>query len=117
MGLGLGLGLILAGIFFIIRSRNHRDRKASEESSEDEQEAKELPSPTPLIDMPEKKLSELPDGQDSLPHELPHDREFPSELDDGSHHRAGGTYIGNSVSSPNSPPQKKQDSLLIHPSI
>lgn len=91
MGLGLGLGLILAGIFFIIRSRKHRDRNASEESSEHMQEAKELPSPTAPIYIPEKKLSELPDGQDSLRHELPHDREFPSELDDGSHNRRGVT--------------------------
>lgn len=66
------------------------DQKASEESSEYGQspppwsldEAKELPSPTPLI-----KLSELPNGQDPLRHELPQDRESPSELDDGSHNR------------------------------
>lgn len=91
VGLGLGFGLILASILFIIRSRKHRDRKASEESSEHEQEAKELPFPTPLLYMPENKLSELPDGQDSLRHELPHDREFPSELDGGSHNRQGVT--------------------------
>lgn len=91
MGLGLGLGLILASIFFIIRSRKHRDRKASEESSEHEQEAAELPSPATLINMPEKKLSELPDCQESLRHELPHDLEFPSELDGGSNNRQGVT--------------------------
>lgn len=91
VGLGLGLGLILAGIFFIIRSRKHRDRKASGESSEHEQEATELPSPITLIYVPEKKVSELPDGQESLRHELPHDHEVPSELDGGSHNRQGAT--------------------------
>lgn len=97
VGLGLGLGLILAAIFFIIRSRRRMDEKASEESSDQKygqspppwslEEAKELPSPTPLIDMQGKKLSELPEGQDPLRHELPQDRESLSELDDGSHNR------------------------------
>ena len=97
MGLGLGLGLILAAIFFIIRSRRRIDEKDSEESSDQRygqspplwslQEAKELPSPTPLIQMHGEKLSELPDDQDSLQHELPQARESPSELDDGSHNR------------------------------
>lgn len=97
MGLGLGLGLILAAIFLIIRSRKRRDQKISEESSEykhsqgpapwSPDEAKELPAPTPLIHMPGKKLSELPDGQDPLRHELPQHRETPSELDDGNYNR------------------------------
>lgn len=98
VGLGLGLGLILASILFIIRSRkHHRDQSASEEICEHEQEAIELPSPAILTDMPEKKLSELPDSQESLRHELPHDREFPPELDGGSHYRQGVTSA-NSVS-------------------
>lgn len=103
VGLGLGLGLILAGIFFIIRSRKHtRDQKASEESRERDvqQEAIELPSPTTLIDMmPAKKLSEVPESQESFPpHELPHDREFPPELDGGSHNRQSVATSANSVS-------------------
>ena len=85
VGLGLGFGLILVDFFFIIWSRKHRDQKDSEECSPlwSLEEGKELPSPTPLIHMPGKTLSELPDGQDALQHELPHNREFPSELDDG----------------------------------
>lgn len=67
------------------------NRKASGESSEQELKATELPSPLTPIYMPEKKLSELPDGPESLRHELPHDRELPSELDGGSHNRQGVT--------------------------
>lgn len=52
------------------------------------------------MDMPAKKSSELPESQESLPHELPHDREFPLELDGGSHNRQSVTSA-NSVSGPN----------------
>lgn len=109
VGLGLGLGLILASILFIIRSRKQRDQLASEEEiREHEQEAIELPSPTILIDMPEKKLSELPDSQESLRHELPQDREFPPELDGGGiHYRQGVTSaqlgIKSKLNSPGAP--------------
>ena len=84
VGLGLGFGLILVD-FFLIWSRKHRDQKDSEECSPlwSLEEANELPSPTPMIHMPGKTLSEVPDGQDALQHELPHNREFPSELDNG----------------------------------
>lgn len=97
MGLGLGLGLILAAILFIIRSRRRIDKKDSEESSDQNngqspppwslEEAKELFSPTAPLHMNGKKFSELADGQSSLQHELPQDRDSPSELDDGIQNR------------------------------
>ena len=52
-----------------------------------------------LPHMPGKTLSELPDGQDPLQHELPHDRESHSEVDNG-------IIVGMSLIS--SPPKRRK---------
>ena len=111
VGLGLGFGLILVAFFFIIWSRKHRDQKDSEECSPP-WEAKELPSPTPMIHMPGKTLSELPDGQDPLQHELPHHSESPSELDNGI---SSECRLDISVSSPQK--KRKKIPLLVRFSL